>query len=149
MGWGFAAFVCGEGGYQLEHLAYGCILDDHCPVVHGPPIPLNACAGETEALLQATIWSLAHLGYYPVELYYDAISVGHGGTGQWIPGDDKHSRALGALIQYAEQFPRDLWADMLKRTLVYWVVKWQTSWPNMVEQVNKCVESRNLIWVNI
>ena len=105
VGWGFAAFVCGEGGYQLEHLAYGCILDDHCPVVHGIPVPLNARTGETEALLQATIWSLTHLGYYLVELYYDAISVGHGGTGQWnFPGGDKHSRALRALIQYAEQF---------------------------------------------
>ena len=105
VGWGFAAFVCGDGGYQLEHLAYGCILDDYCPVVHGISVPLNARTGETEALLQATIWSLTHLGYYPVELYYDAISVGHGGTGQWnFPGGDKHSRALRALIQYAEQF---------------------------------------------
>ena len=32
VGWGFAVFVCGKGSFQLEHLAYGCILDDHCPV---------------------------------------------------------------------------------------------------------------------
>ena len=102
---GFAAFVGGPGGFRLEHMAYGCILDDTCPLVHGLPVPLNARTGEIEALIQATIWSLTHLGYYPVELYYDAISVGHAGTGQWnFPKDDKHAKTLRALIQYAEMY---------------------------------------------
>ena len=38
-------------------------------------------------------------------MYYDAVSVGHGGTGQWnFPKEDKHARVLRALIQYAEHF---------------------------------------------
>lgn len=105
VGWGFAAFVGGPGGFRLEHMAYGCILDDSCPLVHGFPVPLNARTGEIEALIQATIWSLTHLGYYPVEIYYDAISVGHAGTGQWnFPKDDKHAKTLRALMQYVEMY---------------------------------------------
>lgn len=86
-------------------MAFGCIFDDSCPLVHGIPVPLNARTGEIEALVQATIWSLTHLGYYPIEVYYDAISVGHAGTGQWnFPKDDKHAKTLRALMQYAEMY---------------------------------------------
>ena len=65
----------------------------------------HARTGEIEALLQATLWSLTYQGNCPIELYYDAVSVGHGGTGQWnFPKEDKHARVLRALIQYAEHF---------------------------------------------
>ena len=105
VGWGFAAFVCGDGTHQLVHLAYGCIVDDQCPIAHGIPVKLNARTGEIEALIQATLWSLTHPGLYPVDLYFDAIAVGYGAMGQWnIPLHDKHSRTLRALVQYAERF---------------------------------------------
>ncbi len=105
VGWGFAAFVCGKGTYQLVHLAYGCIIDDQCPIAHGIPVQLNARTGEIEALLQATLWSLTHPGFYPVDIYFDAIAVGYGAMGQWnIPLHDKHARTLRALVQYAERF---------------------------------------------
>ena len=105
VGWGFAAFHCGPTGFTLRYMACGCIFDDTCPVVHGVPVALNARTGEVEALIQAILWSLASLENTPIELYYDAITVGHGGMGQWnFNRSDRHMRILRALAQYAERF---------------------------------------------
>lgn len=105
VGWGFVAFTCGSTGITLRYMACGYILDDLCPVLHGHPVELSARTGEIEALIQATLWTLASCENRAFELYYDAITVGHGGLGQWnFKQTDTHARILRALVQYAQCF---------------------------------------------
>ena len=105
VGWGFVAFTCGSTGITLRYMACGYILDDLCPVLHGHPVELSARTGEIEALIQATLWTLASCENRAFEIYYDAVTVGHGGLGQWnFRQTDTHARILRALVQYAQCF---------------------------------------------
>ena len=104
VGWGFVAITCGSQGFVLEHLACGYI-DSFCPILHGHAVTVSARTGEIEALIQATLWSIASLLCLPFNVYYDAISVGHSATGLWNHNpNDKHLRILRALMQFAEKY---------------------------------------------
>lgn len=106
VGWGFAVFLCGPDCIYLEHLACGYIEDDLCPMAHGLPVKLNARTGEIEALIQASLWLLAAGSAVPVETYYDAITVGHSGYGQWnFNPTDRHMRVLRSLAQLLATLP--------------------------------------------
>ena len=101
IGWGFVIFLCGPNSIYVEHIACGHISDDMTPMVHGIPIAMGARTGEIEALLQAHLWLCAAGSTVPVEVYFDAITVGFSGFGKWNfnPGD-QHLRVLRSLSQF-------------------------------------------------
>ena len=102
VGWGFAAFYCGNDGVVLEHMACG-FIDEFCPVLHGHPVGLSARTGEIEAMIQATLWSISSMLCLPITMYFDAVSVGYSAGGVWNhKPDDIHMRILRALTQFAE-----------------------------------------------
>ena len=102
VGWGFVALTCGTQGLVIEHLACGYV-DEFCPLLHGHPVTLSARTGEIEALIQATLWSVASLKTLPFKVFYDAISAGHSAFGYWNHNPtDRHLRILRALMQFAQ-----------------------------------------------
>ena len=106
IGWGYVIFLCGPNSIYVEHIACGHIVDDMTPMVHGIPIAMGARTGEIEALLQAHLWLCAAGSTVPVEVYFDAITVGFSGFGKWNfnPGD-QHLRILRSLSQFLDTLP--------------------------------------------
>ena len=106
VGWGFVSFLCGENCIHVEHLGCGFLEDDLSPMLHGLPVAMSARTGEIEALIQAHLWLIAAGSSVPVELYFDAITVGFSGTGAWnFNRTDKHIRILRCLSQFLDTLP--------------------------------------------
>ena len=106
VGWGFVSFLCGENCIHIEHLGCGYLEDDLSPMLHGLPVVMSARTGEIEALIQAHLWLIAAGSYVPVELYFDAVTVGFSGTGAWnFNRTDKHIRILRCLSQFLDTLP--------------------------------------------
>ena len=106
VGWGFVSFLCGENCIHVEHLGCGFLEDDLSPMLHGLPVTMSARTGEIEALIQAHLSLIAAGSSVPVELYFDAITVGFSGTGVWnFNRTDKHIRTLRCLSQFLDTLP--------------------------------------------